>query len=198
MKLKSVYIYLGVLIVIALLLIISSFSSKPDSKNSSMSGSEMLDDEIHGSIDQSGGMPSLGNVSTGVMNQLETLKKDYEENPKDTAKTKLYADMLNSAHQSLKALELYDSILKIDPNRIDILLGSTFSYYNLNDLDKAEEYTKTILDLDQNNEEANFNLGAIAAARGNKEKAREYWNNVIKQFPNSHAAKIAENSLKKL
>jgi tetratricopeptide (TPR) repeat protein len=158
----------------------------------------MPDDEIHKGVNPPAGNPSIGSVSGSAKKQLEMLEKEYAENPNDSAKVKEYADMLNAAHQPEKALELYETILKIDPNRIDILLGSTFSFYNLNNLDKAEEYTKRILSIDIKNEEANFNLGAIAAAKGNKIKAREHWNYVIKQFPNSQAAKIAESSLKKL
>lgn len=198
MKFKSIYLYAGLLLAVILFLVLFTYNSDTESEQTELTNNEMPNDDVHKNLSPPGGNSSVGGVSGSAKKQLEMLKKSYEENPGDTAKVKEYADMLNAAHQPQKALELYETILKIDSDRIDILLGSTFSFYNLNDLDKAEEYTKKILAIDKNNEEANFNMGAIAAAKGNKQKAREHWKNVIKQFPNSQAAKIAESSLKKL
>ena len=198
MKFKSVYLYAGILLAVILFLVLFTYNSDTESEQPEITNNEMPNDDVHKNLSPPGGNSSVGSVSGSAKKQLEMLKKSYEENPSDTANVKEYADMLNASHQPQKALELYETILKIDPNRIDILLSSTFSFYNLNDLDKAEDYTKKILAIDKNNEEANFNMGAIAAAKGNKQKAREHWNNVIKQFPNSQAAKIAESSLKKL
>jgi tetratricopeptide (TPR) repeat protein len=196
MKSKSIYIYGGVFLLVVLFLIIFTYNSDSDSKTAAKNN--MPNDEVHNNLNPSAGGMGMGSVSGTAKKKLEDLRVTYESNPADTSKAKEYADMLNAAHQAQKALEIYETILKIDPNRVDILLGSTFSFYNLNDLEKAEEYTKKVLAIDKNNHEANYNMGAIAAAKGNTEKAREHWNNVIKQFPNSRAAKIAENSIKKL
>ncbi len=196
MKSKTIYIYGGIFLLVVLFLIIFTYNSDPDSESSAKNN--MPNDEVHNNLNPSAGGMGMGSVSGTAKKKLEELRVNYESNPADTVNAKEYADMLNAAHQPQKALEIYESILEIDPKRVDVLLGSTFSFYNLNDLAKAEEYTKKVLAIDKNNHEANYNLGAIAAARGEKDKARKHWNDVIKQFPNSHAAKIAESSLKKL
>ncbi len=43
-----------------------------------------------------------------------------------------------------------------------------------------------------------YNVGAIEATKGNKEKAREIWTRLIKDFPSNKTAELAKNSLKKL
>ncbi|MCZ7614007.1 MAG: hypothetical protein M5T52_10885 [Ignavibacteriaceae bacterium] len=43
-----------------------------------------------------------------------------------------------------------------------------------------------------------FNIGAVAATQGNKEKAKEIWNKVISINPESETAKLAEEYLGKL
>ena len=40
----------------------------------------------------------------------------------------------------------------------------------------------------------NYNLGAIEATKGNKEKAREIWTKLIKDNPNDETSELAKNS----
>ena len=194
MQVKPIYIYSSVIILTVILILVFNTS---DDNEKSTAGHSVPNDEIHNNLKPGSGM-GMGSVSGTAKRKLEELRVSYESNPSDTSNAKEYADMLNAAHQPQKALEIYEKILEIDPKRVDILLGSTFAFYNMNDLDNAKEYTKRVLVIDKDNHEANFNLGAIAAAKGEKEKAREYWNDVIKRFPNSQAAKIAASSIQKL
>ena len=43
-----------------------------------------------------------------------------------------------------------------------------------------------------------YNLGAIEATKGNKDKAREIWEKLINSHPNDKTTELAKNSLKKL
>lgn len=196
MKIKPVYIYLSIFVV-AVLIIVTTSNTSNQVNNDAIDSQAMPDDEIHKGL-QNQTAPGKGNVASNIIHQMEMLKKAVEENPNDTVQVKKYAELLASAHNPQKAVELYKSILVKDPNRIDILLGITFAYYNMRDMDNAEVYTKKVLSIDKNNLEANYNLGAIEAGRGNKAKAKEIWENVIKKFPNSSVAQIAENSIKSL
>lgn len=196
MKIKPVYIYLAIFVVVVLIIVTTSNTSNQES-DEPVNTETMPKDDIHKGL-QNGATPGKGNVSSNIIHQLEMLKKAVEENPNDTVQVKKYAELLASAHNPQKAAELYKSILVKDPDRIDILLGITFAYYNMRDMDNAEEFTKKVLSIDKNNHEANYNLGAIAAGRGNTAKAKEIWENVIKRFPNTSVAQIAENSIKSL
>ncbi|MBU2493427.1 MAG: tetratricopeptide repeat protein [Bacteroidetes bacterium] len=196
MKIKTVYIYLGIFALVIFIIILTTQNSINQSGTKETT-EIMPNDDIHKGLNN-GESPGKGNVSNNIIHQMEMLQKAVEENPDDTSQVKKYADLLASAHNPEKAVELYKTILNKNPKRIDILLGITIAYYNMRNLEKAEEYTKRILEIDKNNHEANYNLGAIAAGRGNTAKAKEIWENVVLRFPNSSVAQIAEKSLEEL
>ncbi len=201
MKIKPIYIY-GPVIIIAVLFLI--FSTRQNNSNSAESSpntenQQMPNDDIHKNLDNPmTETPTKDNVSANVTHQMEMLKKEVEKSPNDTTKLKEYADFLSAAHQPEKAIPYYEQILNKDPKRTDILFSLTFIYYNQKDLGKAEEMTNKILSYDKNNEQALYNLGAIEATKGNKEKARQIWTDLINQDPNSQTSQMAENALKSL
>lgn len=45
---------------------------------------------------------------------------------------------------------------------------------------------------------ANYNIGAIEATKGNKEKAREIWNKLINNNPADKISELAKSSMSKL
>ncbi len=198
MKIKPLYIYLVAFALVITIIVITSNNGNETSKKS-ITDKEMPEDEIHkGMRPPSSDSPSGGNVSDQAKHQLEMLEKSYVENPTDTSKAKLYADMLVAAHSPAKAIPVYNSIISKDPERIDILLGLTLANYKLQNWNECETLTKRILEIDKDNPEANYNLGAIEASRGNIEKARKIWEEVIRKYPKSDAARIANTSILRL
>ena len=199
MKIKPLYIYgVIVLIIVAMLLFLDTGKTNDNTGITNDTESAMPQDEIHQGLGNKGTGPSKADVKPEFWERLNNLEKEVEANPQDTAKIMEYAQLLSLAHQSEKALEQYEKILKVDPNRIDVLLSEGLLYYNLAKYDKAEKLTKRILKVDQNYLEAKFNLGVIAAAQGDKEKARKIWTELVKDNPGSEAAKYAKDALAKL
>ncbi|MEW6196004.1 MAG: tetratricopeptide repeat protein [Bacteroidota bacterium] len=194
MKLKPIYIY--IIVFAAFIVGIILFSGTE--KGNDTSNNNMPNDDIHKGLQNEGDTPSKGNVMESAVLKLEELKKAYEKDPNDTLKIREYADMLTMAHKPQEAIALYHKILKVDSKRIDVLLQLTFLHYNNGDLPLAEETTNTILRIDRSSKLASYNLGAIEAAKGNKAKAKEIWESVIKKFPNTTVANIAEQSIKQL
>jgi tetratricopeptide (TPR) repeat protein len=142
--------------------------------------------------------PSGSNVSEEVKHKIEVMKKLVDENPTDTLKMREYADFLAAAHKSEEALLYYQKILNKDKKRKDIYFSMTFIYYNKRDLAKAEEITYQMLKLFPDDPMVNYNIGAIEATKGNKDKAREIWTKIIKDNPNDPTSELAKNSLNKL
>ncbi len=193
MKFKPFYIY--IIVFIAFIVGIVLFSTNNSNNDKSMT--KMPEDDIHKSL-QNEGAPSKDNVTESAIKRLNELKKAYDANPSDTLKMREYADMLTMAHKPTEAISLYNKILAVDGKRIDVLLQLTFLHYNNGDFDKAESYTNKILSIDKNNFLADYNLGAIEAAKGNNTKAKLIWQNVIKKYPNENIANIADQSIKQL
>jgi tetratricopeptide (TPR) repeat protein len=200
MKFKPIYIYASLIILVIIFLVVFTQSNNSTSPKvpGDISGKQMPHDEIHKNLQSPlSGAPSSNNLNESARHQVEEMKKAIDENPNDTVKLKEYADFL-SAHQPSEAIKYYEKILKINPKREDVLFSLSYIYYNQKNLSKAEEYTSEVLALDKNNLEANYNLGAIAASRGDKEKARQIWNKLISDHPGSEIAQLAKSSLQKL
>lgn len=200
MKLKPIYIYLIVSAAFIISVIIFSPSAKKLNVNTQINPhGQIPNDEIHKGITENNkDMPSKSNVTKEAVEKLNQLKSEYEKNPNDTLKIREYADMLTLAHKPEQAIELYEKILKVDSNRIDVLLHLTFLYFNKGELDKAEYYTNKILSIRNNYPLALYNLGVISEVKGNSQKAKYYWNEVIKKDPNSKLAQNAKEMLKTL
>jgi cytochrome c-type biogenesis protein CcmH/NrfG len=194
MKIKPIYIYGGVVILTILFLVF--FSSKNDSGIlEKVDTNQMPDDNIHKGLQLP---PGKENVSSAVKQRLEMLEKAVEENPEDTLKMREYADLLAAAHHGDEAIVYYNNILNVNPKRSDILFSLAFIYFNKKNYNKAESMVQKILLYEPDNTYAMYNLGAIAASSGDKQEAKAQWKKLIKDYPGSDGAKLAEGSLKKL
>lgn len=199
MKFKPIYLYGLLAVVVVVILIIVSQTSKNEKVNVDITNKQMPMDEVHKNLNN--GIvenPTGSNVSEEVKHKLDVMKKEVESNPKDTLKLREYADFLAAAHRPEEALIYYQKILDKDKNRKDIYFEMTFIYYSQGNLIKAEEVTMQMLNLFPDDPMVNYNIGAIAATKGNKEKAREIWNKIIKEHPTDKTSELAKNSLNKL
>lgn len=197
MKIKPLYIYLILFTAFIIgIVVFSNLNSKGE--NQKEISQQIPDDDIHRGMSGDGDMPSGTNVTEDARKRLEEYKTNYEKNPNDTLKAREYADMLKMAHQNDKAIELYEKILEKDSKRIDLLLELTFLYFNNGDLKKAEELTNNILKIENNNQLAIYNSGAIAASKGENLKAKSIWEGLAKKFPGTDIAHIAKQSIMQL
>jgi len=193
MKIKPLYIYLFAFVAFIVAVIVFS-----NYNNSESASNKMPEDEVHQGLSSEEGTPSKSNVRTSAMEQLESLKAVYEKNTKDTLAAREYADMLTMSHQYGKAIEIYNYIISVDPKRIDAHLQLTYVHFNNGDFTKAYEHTNKILALNKDHQIALYNSGAIEAAKGNNAKAKEIWQFLLKRFPKTDIAHIAEQSLVQL
>lgn len=199
MKFKTIYLYGAVIILAVVLLVIFSQDRKAGQDNTDdLQNQNIPDDDIHNQLRMQESNPSKENVSEEFHRRMAELKRATEVNPNDTIKLKEYADFLSAAHKTEEAIQTYEKILKINPKRSDIFFSITLLYYTMNDLTKAEEYNEKVLAYDPGNPMALYNKGAIAATRGDKQTAKDIWENLIADDPNSEVGNLAKQSLSKL
>ena len=199
-NIKPIYIY-GIGVILSALVFI--FLSQNDETNATRDaiGSvnrQMPHDNIHNGLTNPAQLPNQSNVSKDVMQHMQMLKQAAESDPRDTAKLKAYADFLSAAHQSDEALVYYNKILSMYPKRIDVLFSVAYLNYIKRNFAEAEKDLKKVISYDRNNLQAYYNLGAIAASEGDKEKAKEIWNNLIKEHPTAQIAATAKKSLSEI
>jgi tetratricopeptide (TPR) repeat protein len=202
-KFKVAYIYvLFIIAAVVTLIIVSNIGNtqltqvKPSNETTNK---QMPEDEIHKGIQNpTSPSPSSENVSESFKYELNSLKKEVEDNPNDTIALRKYADLLVASHKPLESIGLYERILKKNPKRIDILFSLAFVYYNSGNFKNAEDETNKILHFDKQNNQAQYNLGAIEASKGNNEEAKRIWSKLLNEFPNSELANTTRESLNKL
>jgi len=200
MKFKPIYLY-GVVLVAAVVLLFFFSRGKDsnlDPKTTNLQNENIPDDDIHNQLKMQESNPTKDNVTENFHKRMGELKQAVENNPNDTLKLKEYADFLAAAHKTEEAIRMYDRILKINPKRTDIYFSITLLYYNEKDLQKAEEYNEKVLMYDPTNSMALYNRGALAATRGDKEKARTIWEKIVKDDPDSEVGNLAKQSLTRL
>jgi len=200
MKFKPIYLY-GVVLAAAVVLLIffsRSKDSNPDPETTNLQNENIPDDDIHNQLKMQESNPTKDNVTENFHKRMGELKQAVENNPNDTLKLKEYANFLAAAHKTEEAIRMYDRILKINPKRTDIYFSITLLYYNEKDLQKAEEYNEKVLMYDPTNSMALYNRGALAATRGDKEKARTIWEKIVKDEPDSEVGNLARQSLTRL
>lgn len=197
MKFKPVYFYIFILVAAVAALVL--FTGKDDSGDSNVMNKEMPMDDVHKNLNMPGGQqPGKENVTQDYQKQLETLKASYEKNPDDTLKIREYADFLTAAHNHSEALSLYQKIISKNPKRTDIYFSIASIYYTQKDFKKSEDAINNVLKYDSKNFEARYNLGAISASLGDKEKAKLLWEKIVEETPDSPIGQLAESSLDRL
>lgn len=190
MKIKPLYIYIGVIVAAVVFLLV--FSTVNNDKSGQ--DKQMPQDEVHQGL-KNGKGPSAADLGEDVRQKMAALKANYEKNPDDTLKAREYAEFMASAHKPDIAVPIYESILKKGPKRTDIRFSLGLVYYNKGDYNKAEELVNSVLAYDKNNVQAKYNLGAIAASRGDLGKAKSIWQDIVKNHPGTEFATMAEESI---
>jgi len=198
MKFKPIYLYGVVVLIAAITLILVTQFNGDEKTNVDITNKQMPQDDVHKNFNHGMGNPTSENVSEEVKHKLDVMKKDVDAHPNDTLKMREYADFLFSAHKPDEALTYYQKILDRDSKRKDIYFSITFVYYNQKNFAKSEEVTQKMAKLFPDDVMVQYNLGAIEATKGNKEKAKEIWNNLIKNHPNDKTSDLAKTSLTKL
>lgn len=200
MKIKPIYIYLGVFVIfIAAVLFFSNSAKNSNQAKEINPNAQIPKDDIHKEMAQQGNgdMPSKSNVMQEALEKMNTLKAAVEKNPKDTLKVREYAEMVQ-AHEPDEAIKLYENILKVGPKRTDLLLELTFLYFNKGDIKKAEEYNNKVLSINKTSLIANYNLGGLAQAKGDFKTAKAIWQDLAKKYPNTQIGNMAGELAKQL
>jgi cytochrome c-type biogenesis protein CcmH/NrfG len=201
MKIKPLHLYLSVgAVAVVFLLVVSIIQSS--GKTAPRGKSELKGENESTAPNNSQPAiqnPSKNNVSKEFLEQLNKLKEEADKHPNDTLKLREYAGLAAEAHRSDEAIVYYEKILKLYPRRTDIRLAVASLYFGKQDFTKCEIMLNSVLSYNKNNSEALFNLGIVAATKGDNEKARNLWTGLIKRNSDPEittAAKEALNSLK--
>ena len=200
MKFKPIYLYGFIAVAAIAIFIIVGIQESSDTSQVPVTDNQMMpDDDVHKQLmNQGSSSPGKENVSEEYKRKLSELREAVDNNPSDTLAMREYADFLSASHKMNEAIPYYEKILEVDPKRSDIYFSLAIIYYNKQDFIKCEEVNNKVISFNPTNQMALYNLGAIAATQGKKEKAKELWNKVVSINAESETGKLAEQSLEKI
>ena len=200
MKFKPIYLYGAIAVIALAVLIVVEIQDKSNSNQPPVTDEQMMpNDDVHNQLkNQTSTSPGKENVSEEYKKKLAELEQAVNENPNDTLALRNYADYLTASHKMDEAITYYEKILSADPKRSDIHFSLAVIYFNKQNFDKCDNENEKVLEYDPQNQMALYNLGAVAATLGLKEKAKDYWNKVISINEKTETAQLAKESLSKL
>ncbi|HTV53698.1 MAG TPA: tetratricopeptide repeat protein [Terriglobia bacterium] len=87
------------------------------------------------------------------------------------------------ARTRTQAIDAYQHVLAVDPDRIDALINCGILYYEDGSLEKALEYFRRALAFDAENALIHFNLGSVLEETGDLEAARQHLRQAVRLHP---------------
>ncbi len=142
--------------------------------------------------------PSAMNVSRSATQQLDALRLRVVNAPEDTMHVIRLARMLRDAHQTDEAVPYFKHYLALRPANQQVWLDLAQSLASLEQWDRAQEATESMLEHYPENPSALYNLGAIYANQSRIDDARQIWADVATQTVDPTIAEMATSSLRRL
>jgi tetratricopeptide (TPR) repeat protein len=143
--------------------------------------------------------PAAANPSAPALDQaaVADLMARVQANPNDTATLILLADEFYAVGQWSSAKTWLDKVLALEPDNIRGLLASGATSFNLGDLDAAEAAWLRVVELDEDNLEAHYDLGFLYlnADPADLDGVAREWGRVMEIDPDSELAKIVSTHL---
>ncbi|GMU90319.1 MAG: hypothetical protein AMXMBFR49_25240 [Chlorobiota bacterium] len=197
MKFNKMYVYILILVfAVAGVVIVATMSGGKKEAPALTEGAQPPADDMHSGLGD-GTQPGAGNVKEDIKQKMADLEKAANENPNDTVKLLEYAEFMGMAHQTDKSIDGFLKYLKINPKNADVLIKVSSLYYQKQDFNNALTYINRALQIDPKNTESIYYLGMIEKSSGNAAKAKSTWEKLIKEYPGSQGAKLAEEEMKK-
>lgn len=123
------------------------------------------------------------------------LEAALEKNPNHTPILMRLAELaLNNGDAKRAAEHLRDAVAQ-DPSNREARLELGRALWEAGNREGAESETAALLEVDPNNVDALYNMGAIQANQGQKAQAVEYWSRAVAVDPASPSGQSAQNGL---
>lgn len=142
--------------------------------------------------------PSADNVTAEFRAEWHRLEALIEEEPADTVSLLALAHLLHDAHLEDDAVQHYREYTRQHPKNRQAWLDLASVQAAGGDWAAALEATELLLQYYPDDPSGLYNLGAILANRGDRQKAEELWRQVAQQRSDTAIANKAVESLERL
>jgi len=129
---------------------------------------------------------------------IDYFKKALEKNPKDITSLKNTANSYKELGEYEKSEEYFKKIVEIDSTRADIYIEiATLYWHHMDKKDEVQEIISKGLVANPDNPDLLSFLASFYKDTGEKKKALQYYEEVLKVNPDNEGAKIEVEKLKK-
>ena len=129
------------------------------------------------------------------VNEIKNLETAVANNPDDHQALLNLAHLLNDSGFYQKAIQRYESYLKLHPDIPDVMVDLGVCYFNLKKFDNAIDWMSRAIKIDPTHQIGHFNLGIVNLSMNNIAEAKNWWRKAIALGPNTDIAKRAQSLL---
>jgi len=133
-----------------------------------------------------------------VMQKLEELNDRIDDNPEDFHAYLELGSMYATIWRYEEASEYFESYVELQPDDGQVRTALAEMYLNSGNVEKAKFHLEEALRIDPQDDFALYNLGIVLASMGDKAGARNAWEQLAEQNPNSEIGLSAIQNLENL
>lgn len=174
-----ILIFAGILAILAVVLILVSNSA-----------------ESH--VAHNNDMQQNQNQSVQIMPKIKELEKQLVSDPENIGLNTELGNNYFDLKQYRKALPFYKKVIKSNPKNVEVRIDLAVSFYNLQVVDSALIEINKALELNPHHQQGLYNIGVMYYNTGEKEKAKEYWNKLIRFHEGTQAAETAKQLIQNI
>jgi cytochrome c-type biogenesis protein CcmH/NrfG len=131
--------------------------------------------------------------------RVEALRQTAESDPTDVESRIGLGDLYFDAHQFDQAIGWYEQALALDPTNVNVSTDLGVAYYYTQQVDRALAQFDRSLDVSPSHPQTMLNIGIVRAfGKQDLEGARQIWQQVIDQAPDSPEAAVAREALQRI
>ncbi|WP_456428814.1 tetratricopeptide repeat protein [Rhodocaloribacter sp.] len=142
--------------------------------------------------------PNKDNVSHSFRVRMARLENRLKTEPKDTTALYELATLLQDAHRPDSAAVVYERYVRLHPGNHQAWLDLANCYAEAEQWTHAEQTMRGLLERYPDDPSALYNLGAIAANRGEMEAAAQWWTKAKDQQSSPEMATMAADALARI
>ena len=119
-----------------------------------------------------------------------------EQNPQDPAPRTELGNLYFDAERYEDAIQLYEEVLRLDPDNVNVSTDLGVSYYYTNQPDRALEQFDRSLSIDVRHTKTILNVGIVRAfGKQNLDGAVAAWRQVVELAPDSPEGRAAQQAI---
>ncbi len=134
-------------------------------------------------------------IDLSKLNEINQLEEEIKNDPENATKLLRIANLTHDAGFFEKAISYYTEYLKLNPEDNDAEVDMGVCYFELNQLDRAEEIFKSVIKKNPSHQIAYLNLGIVQLTKGNLEESKESFKKCISLGEHTDAGHRAKELL---